>query len=131
MLPAMSLGVPMDQFLLILHWLRETSKCLILAHQIILSRLLPYECNNIKYPCSHEYQMIMAVVWKRINDTGKNWRHVYKVILSIYLSDTNFTFEYDFLLSCFNIAFIYIFIYSHTYICFERVSHFFVSCWIL
>ncbi|GLT96755.1 hypothetical protein SLE2022_143580 [Rubroshorea leprosula] len=26
----------------------------------------------------HEYQMIMAVVWKRINDTGKNWRHVYK-----------------------------------------------------
>ena len=28
---------------------------------------------------SHEYQMIMAVIWKRINDTGKNWRHVYKV----------------------------------------------------
>ncbi|XP_027367679.1 clathrin interactor EPSIN 2 isoform X2 [Abrus precatorius] len=28
--------------------------------------------------CSHEYQMIMAVIWKRINDTGKNWRHVYK-----------------------------------------------------
>ncbi|GLT47992.1 hypothetical protein SLA2020_216370 [Shorea laevis] len=26
----------------------------------------------------HEYQMIMAVIWKRINDTGKNWRHVYK-----------------------------------------------------
>ncbi|KAL3351236.1 hypothetical protein AABB24_019707 [Solanum stoloniferum] len=26
----------------------------------------------------HEYQMIMSVVWKRINDTGKNWRHVYK-----------------------------------------------------
>ncbi|CAN0858086.1 Pentatricopeptide repeat-containing protein At4g02750 [Linum grandiflorum] len=26
----------------------------------------------------HEYQMIMAVLWKRINDTGKNWRHVYK-----------------------------------------------------
>ncbi|WJX75083.1 hypothetical protein P8452_58651 [Trifolium repens] len=28
----------------------------------------------------HEYQMIMAVVWKRINDTGKNWRHVYKAL---------------------------------------------------
>ncbi|KAG8072833.1 hypothetical protein GUJ93_ZPchr0006g40789 [Zizania palustris] len=28
--------------------------------------------------CSHEYQIVMNVVWKRINDTGKNWRHVYK-----------------------------------------------------
>lgn len=26
----------------------------------------------------HEYQMIMQIIWKRINDTGKNWRHVYK-----------------------------------------------------
>ncbi|KAI3683438.1 hypothetical protein L1987_83941 [Smallanthus sonchifolius] len=26
----------------------------------------------------HEYQMIMSIVWKRVNDTGKNWRHVYK-----------------------------------------------------
>ncbi|XP_038883619.1 clathrin interactor EPSIN 2-like [Benincasa hispida] len=26
----------------------------------------------------HEYQMIMGILWKRINDTGKNWRHVYK-----------------------------------------------------
>ncbi|XP_061360191.1 clathrin interactor EPSIN 2-like [Gastrolobium bilobum] len=29
----------------------------------------------------HEYQMIMAVIWKRINDTGKNWRHVYKALI--------------------------------------------------
>lgn len=28
----------------------------------------------------HEYQMIMGVIWKRINDTGKNWRHVYKAL---------------------------------------------------
>ncbi|KAG5002404.1 hypothetical protein JHK87_023476 [Glycine soja] len=28
----------------------------------------------------HEYQMIMSVIWKRINDTGKNWRHVYKAL---------------------------------------------------
>ncbi|KAJ6792513.1 clathrin interactor EPSIN 2 [Iris pallida] len=28
----------------------------------------------------HEYQMIMQVIWKRINDTGKNWRHVYKAL---------------------------------------------------
>ncbi|XP_058101716.1 clathrin interactor EPSIN 2-like [Magnolia sinica] len=28
----------------------------------------------------NEYQMIMAVLWKRINDTGKNWRHVYKAL---------------------------------------------------
>ncbi|CAI9268625.1 unnamed protein product [Lactuca saligna] len=26
----------------------------------------------------HEYQMIMSIIWKRVNDTGKNWRHVYK-----------------------------------------------------
>ncbi|KAK9058517.1 hypothetical protein SSX86_023359 [Deinandra increscens subsp. villosa] len=26
----------------------------------------------------YEYQMIMSVIWKRVNDTGKNWRHVYK-----------------------------------------------------
>ncbi|RZC63538.1 hypothetical protein C5167_025298 [Papaver somniferum] len=26
----------------------------------------------------HEYQTIMAVLRKRTNDTGKNWRHVYK-----------------------------------------------------
>uniref|UniRef100_A0A0E0CSU1 ENTH domain-containing protein n=1 Tax=Oryza meridionalis TaxID=40149 RepID=A0A0E0CSU1_9ORYZ len=29
----------------------------------------------------HEYQMVMNVVWKRINDTGKNWRHVYKGLI--------------------------------------------------
>ncbi|KAJ6809634.1 clathrin interactor EPSIN 3-like [Iris pallida] len=28
----------------------------------------------------HEHQLIMAVIWKRINDTGKNWRHVYKAL---------------------------------------------------
>ncbi|CAK9187951.1 unnamed protein product [Ilex paraguariensis] len=28
----------------------------------------------------HEYQMIMAVIWKRVSDTGKNWRHVYKAL---------------------------------------------------
>ncbi|GMI78687.1 EPSIN3 [Hibiscus trionum] len=28
----------------------------------------------------HEYQTIMAVIWKRLNDTGKNWRHVYKAL---------------------------------------------------
>lgn len=25
-----------------------------------------------------EFQIIMSIIWKRINDTGKNWRHVYK-----------------------------------------------------
>ncbi|KAL3634349.1 hypothetical protein CASFOL_021403 [Castilleja foliolosa] len=29
----------------------------------------------------HEYQMIMSVIWKRTNDTGKNWRHVYKALI--------------------------------------------------
>ncbi|CAJ1977807.1 unnamed protein product [Sphenostylis stenocarpa] len=33
----------------------------------------------------YEFQMIMAVIWKRINDTGKNWRHVYKNGTYIYV----------------------------------------------
>ncbi|KAG9141365.1 hypothetical protein Leryth_001817 [Lithospermum erythrorhizon] len=28
----------------------------------------------------HEFQMIMSILWKRMNDTGKNWRHVYKAL---------------------------------------------------
>ncbi|KAF3543936.1 hypothetical protein DY000_02002378 [Brassica cretica] len=28
----------------------------------------------------HEYQMIMGVIWKRLSDTGKNWRHVFKAL---------------------------------------------------
>lgn len=28
----------------------------------------------------HEYPIVMSVMWKRINDTGKNWRHVYKAL---------------------------------------------------
>jgi epsin len=28
----------------------------------------------------HEYQLIMVVIWKRLSDTGKNWRHVYKAL---------------------------------------------------
>ncbi|CAA6655248.1 unnamed protein product [Spirodela intermedia] len=28
-----------------------------------------------------EFQIIMSVIWKRINDTGKNWRHVYKGLI--------------------------------------------------
>lgn len=27
-----------------------------------------------------DYKMIMNVVWRRIHDTGKNWRHVYKAL---------------------------------------------------
>ncbi|CAM0942854.1 unnamed protein product [Alopecurus aequalis] len=29
----------------------------------------------------HDYQMIMNIVWKRVSDTGKNWRHVYKGLI--------------------------------------------------
>ncbi|CAN8254226.1 unnamed protein product [Cochlearia groenlandica] len=28
----------------------------------------------------HEYQITMAVLWKRLSDTGKNWRHVFKAL---------------------------------------------------
>lgn len=26
----------------------------------------------------NDYQLIMSILWKRLNDTGKDWRHVYK-----------------------------------------------------
>ena len=26
------------------------------------------------------YSLVMGMLWKRLNDSGKNWRHVYKVI---------------------------------------------------
>ncbi|KAL1189734.1 Clathrin interactor EPSIN 3 [Cardamine amara subsp. amara] len=29
----------------------------------------------------HEYQLTMGVLWKRLSDTGKNWRHVYKALI--------------------------------------------------
>ncbi|KAJ7516969.1 hypothetical protein O6H91_21G006900 [Diphasiastrum complanatum] len=28
----------------------------------------------------NEYQMIMGILWKRLNDSGRNWRHVYKAL---------------------------------------------------
>ncbi|KAK6914413.1 ENTH domain, partial [Dillenia turbinata] len=37
----------------------------------------------------HEYQMIMAVIWKRVNDTGKNWRHVYKTLSDFQYIDSS------------------------------------------
>ncbi|KAH9621672.1 hypothetical protein KSS87_011657, partial [Heliosperma pusillum] len=37
----------------------------------------------------HEYQMIMGILWKRINDTGKNWRHVYKTLSDFQYIDSS------------------------------------------
>lgn len=31
---------------------------------------------------------VMGMVWKRLNDSGKNWRHVYKVTLGEKVSDS-------------------------------------------
>lgn len=31
------------------------------------------------------FSEIMSMVWKRLNDHGKNWRHVYKVSLVVLL----------------------------------------------
>lgn len=28
----------------------------------------------------YEFQMIMVILWKRLSDTGRNWRHVYKAL---------------------------------------------------
>lgn len=32
------------------------------------------------FPHSQAYTLVMGMLWKRLNDHGKNWRHVYKVI---------------------------------------------------
>ena len=34
-------------------------------------------------PCSYSeaYALVMGMLWKRLNDHGRNWRHVYKVYL--------------------------------------------------
>ena len=31
-------------------------------------------------PHSQAYSLVMGMLWKRLNDHGKNWRHVYKVL---------------------------------------------------
>lgn len=31
------------------------------------------------------FSEIMSMVWKRLNDHGKNWRHVYKVCVTIHI----------------------------------------------
>lgn len=28
------------------------------------------------------FSEIMQMIWKRLNDSGKNWRHVYKALVS-------------------------------------------------
>ena len=32
------------------------------------------------------YGLVMGMLWKRLNDHGKNWRHVYKVCTCVYTS---------------------------------------------
>ena len=54
------------------------------------------ELSNASY--SYEcFPIIMETLWERINDTGKNWRHVYKVGLSFILS---LSFIHSFILFC-------------------------------
>lgn len=31
------------------------------------------------------FSEIMSMVWKRLNDHGKNWRHVYKVCVTVHV----------------------------------------------
>uniref|UniRef100_A0A671NIT9 ENTH domain-containing protein n=1 Tax=Sinocyclocheilus anshuiensis TaxID=1608454 RepID=A0A671NIT9_9TELE len=35
------------------------------------------------------FSEVMAMVWKRLNDHGKNWRHVYKVCASVSSAHSN------------------------------------------
>lgn len=30
------------------------------------------------------FSEIMQMIWKRLNDHGKNWRHVYKALVSFF-----------------------------------------------
>lgn len=39
---------------------------------------------------SEDFTLIFAQIWKRVNDHGKNWRHVYKVLTQV----VNRTSEY-------------------------------------
>lgn len=88
MLPAMSPGVLMDQFSLTLLRQQEISKIFWLSIQYSWSiSCIWLTFDNV---CSHEYQIIMSIIWKRINDTGKNWRHVYKVCIYITCCDQSF-----------------------------------------
>ncbi|KAL2571248.1 hypothetical protein AAZV13_18G240400 [Glycine max] len=80
MLPAMNHGVLMDHFLPILLRQPETRKLGYLIVCLTYCIFFTTYYLIFKHPCSHEYQMIMSVIWKRINDTGKNWRHVYKAL---------------------------------------------------
>ena len=32
-----------------------------------------------EYHYSQAYSLVMGMLWRRLNDHGKNWRHVYKV----------------------------------------------------
>lgn len=34
---------------------------------------------------------VMGMVWKRLNDSGKNWRHVYKVLRLSLVSSVTFS----------------------------------------
>ena len=36
------------------------------------------------------YGLVMGMLWKRLNDHGKNWRHVYKVGTIMALSNVGF-----------------------------------------
>lgn len=97
MLLAMSPGVRMDQVLLILHRRQEISKILIFEIEKLVNWYFWLTFVNV---CSHEYQIIMSIIWKRINDTGKNWRHVYKVCIFITCCLNLFLMLVFFLASC-------------------------------
>ena len=50
-------------------------------------------CKSFMYQLSNLYQVafseIMQMIWKRLNDHGKNWRHVYKALVLLeYLIKT-------------------------------------------
>lgn len=35
------------------------------------------------------FSEIMQMIWKRLNDHGKNWRHVYKALVTILRSNVS------------------------------------------
>lgn len=53
--------------------------------------LLSLRCLPITVQHFQAFTEVMSIIWKRLNDSGKNWRHVYKSLVLL-----------DFLIKCGN-----------------------------
>lgn len=61
--------------------MQEISRATNNQYVYLLLLLLDVICVNLLNTHSQDLPIIMSVIWKRINDPGKYWRHVYKVCI--------------------------------------------------